>query len=890
MKASILGLFACLATASGQTEVAKKSTPPVFYLQDSTDGLCLSGPTFTRCSIDTLWYVTGTPGEYRIHKRPKDDGDREYCIAKKTCEGAGKGGKKNKEGKDESEDIKLGKCTHCGADKWNVLGDSTSGYVLSFDSQKSCLVRSGNTALSVPCDTQDYSYTPLMLNFASAKDVEAMNSQGARMVAAASGGDIKTVKKYLKEGVSVNAMDWDNLTPLIAASSSGHLDIVKLLLSSGADIESTDKDGITSLMESSITGKLNVVKYLVDKGADVERTTKSDVNAIWLAAAEGKTDVVKYLSNRVSTLSVVRSDGISTLSAAVVGGHVDVVKILLKDEGVRDGINNGDNEGLTPVMNACEQGSADILKLLMKSSGTVNAVSKNGFTPLIVASAAGNEEQVKILLDNGAAVDQMHEEGVTALMYAAASGHLEVAKLLVEKGAVVDVRHSNGGTALMETGASLNENNHEIMEFLISKGAAFDLIDKDGVSPLMSAASQGQCKCANLLLQNLKKKLEKGLKSHINLAANSGGSALMFAAGSGKVECVESLVKEGADVHMLVQAQAEYLQSLAEQVAAGEEVEEHVDGINSLMIAAAAGHLDVVQALLEHGADVNVKDEEDKTALAAAVKANHGEIASLLIENGGDPNEPYIDEEGISHNLLMDSIIVENSDFAKLLISKGADVTHFDDTGVSTVLQASHRGMTEVVEMLLSTPSDNKADLNAANEDGISPIIAAASEGHEEIVELLLKAGASADSKDKDETTALMAGAVRGHTNIVMALLKAGASIDSQNVDGHSALMFSYNGLAQVRTLWDRYQAYLVESSEPEDESNSQIISDALKNHTAVVELLVASGADAALKDNEGHTAMDFDFKDVPDDVLEAEKGKEEKRGRKRGRKKDKEL
>ena len=39
---------------------------------------------------------------------------------------------------------------------------------------------------------------------------------------------------------------------------------------------------------------------------------------------------------------------------------------------------------------------------------------------------------------------------------------------------------------------SLNENNHEIMEFFISKGAAFDLIDKDGVTPLMSAASQGQ--------------------------------------------------------------------------------------------------------------------------------------------------------------------------------------------------------------------------------------------------------------------------------------------------------------------------------------------------------------------------------------------------------------
>ena len=91
-------------------------------------------------------------------------------------------------------------------------------------------------------------------------------------------------------------------------------------------------------------------------------------------------------------------------------------------------------------------------------------MSVNGFTPLIVASAAGSTSQVSVLLASGALVDQMHSEGVTALMYAAASGHLETARLLVEKGADVGVKHSNGGTALMETGASLSENNHEIME------------------------------------------------------------------------------------------------------------------------------------------------------------------------------------------------------------------------------------------------------------------------------------------------------------------------------------------------------------------------------------------------------------------------------------------
>lgn len=84
-------------------------------------------------------------------------------------------------------------------------------------------------------------------------------------------------------------------------------------------------------------------------------------------------------------------------------------------------------------------------------------------------------------------------QGVTALMYATASDHLEVVELLVSKGAEVDKRHSNGGTALMECAASASEGNLKVVEFLIKKGSDHAFVDFDGVTPLMSAASQGQC-------------------------------------------------------------------------------------------------------------------------------------------------------------------------------------------------------------------------------------------------------------------------------------------------------------------------------------------------------------------------------------------------------------
>jgi ankyrin repeat protein len=208
-------------------------------------------------------------------------------------------------------------------------------------------------------------------------------------------------------------------------------------------------------------------------------------------------------------------------------------------------------------------------------------------------------------------------------------------------------------------------------------------------------------------------------------------------------------------------------------------VEEHVDGVDCLMIAAESGHEEAVKYFLEKGADPRKTDDDDKTALTNAVKGNFGEVsaraserarmkekaasrsrsldaranergscvslparstlarmkeeaaartcfaldtralllpcssfaleltippsqvAAILVAAGADPDTEFVDEEGVSHNLLMDSIIVENDEFARLLIENGADVTHKDEAGVTTLLQAAHRGLGDIVELLL---------------------------------------------------------------------------------------------------------------------------------------------------------------------------------------------
>jgi hypothetical protein len=95
--------------------------------------------------------------------------------------------------------------------------------------------------------------------------------------------------------------------------------------------------------------------------------------------------------------------------------------------------------------------------------------------------------------------------------------------------------------------------------------------------------------------------------------------------------------------------------------------------------------------------------------------------------------------------------------------------------------------------------------------------------------------------------------------------------------------MFAFNGKNQVETLFERYSQYLEESDGDDelDGGTGPIIREAMSNHRALVDLLLKNGADASLKDKEGHTAKDFDYQvfadsDVLDKQAKMEKARDE--------------
>jgi ankyrin repeat protein len=100
------------------------------------------------------------------------------------------------------------------------------------------------------------------------------------------------------------------------------------------------------------------------------------------------------------------------------------------------------------------------------------------------------------------------------------------------------------------------------------------------------------------------------------------------------------------------------------------------------------GHTEIVQLLLEKGADVNAKDDDGRTALMLAAEKGHTEIVQLLLERGANVNTK-IDEKRI----LLWAAENGHTEIVQLLLKKGAKYDPFYKTsGGYTYLMAFARG------------------------------------------------------------------------------------------------------------------------------------------------------------------------------------------------------
>ncbi|MEZ6073127.1 MAG: ankyrin repeat domain-containing protein [Pirellulales bacterium] len=210
---------------------------------------------------------------------------------------------------------------------------------------------------------------------------------------------------------------------------------------------------------------------------------------------------------------------------------------------------------------------------------------------------------------------------------------------------------------------------------------------------------------------------------------NSGESVLAMAAGQGHVAIVEALLEAGADANSLDTT------------------------VWPLTAAAGRGHVDVVEALLQSDAEINSLDEDGVSAISAAAAGGHSDIVELLLE-------------------------------------AGADARMKDRYGERAIIKAGRNGHPAVVGVLApySTRQDQKKAIALIEKARRQPIndaalafIDAAREGDIEAVEAYLKEGGDVNSTDDEGNCALSEAAGDGALDIVSLLIDHGADVNCEN-------------------------------------------------------------------------------------------------------------
>jgi len=411
--------------------------------------------------------------------------------------------------------------------------------------------------------------------------------------------DKDTVRSLLKQGADVNGAQTDGMTALHWAADHGDAEMAEMLLYAGANPKAMTRIGqYTPLHIASRNGNAAVIKMLLDKGAEVNaKTTNSGVTPLHLAATSGNVEAVSTLIEKGADVNAKESEWAQT-----------------------------------PLVFAAAQNRVDVIKILLKRGADPNIASRSiDITKESQLAAAAAERQKQVIASYGK--KQNESPNAAEVQAAVLAGRELFVSGEIPKGLVPAGRGGRGG------GGNVNFNPEDFQPAITTKG---------GLTPLLHAARQGN-------LDSVKALLDGG--ANIDKVAADGTTPLLMAVINAEYDTAVELINHGANPNRAAFNGVAPLWATinAEWQPRTRYPQPQEQGLQK------ATYLDVMEALLNHGADPNARitkhpwymvysgcgnpncgleNTAGSTAFWRAAYATDVDAMRLLVRRGANPNIP----------------------------------------------------------------------------------------------------------------------------------------------------------------------------------------------------------------------------------------------------------
>ncbi|EPS35660.1 hypothetical protein H072_10944 [Dactylellina haptotyla CBS 200.50] len=594
------------------------------------------------------------------------------------------------------------------------------------------------------------------------EDINRRYEQGKTALhKAAEAGDPKEIKKILDKNPDKNLQDQTGRTALHYVVLSRHresLQAVRSLLDLNqqggpATIDTVDEDRRTALHYAALNGKDRIARLLLSCGANPEILDKYGQGSLHIAAFKGRLTVLKALLECPNTdlNSFAGRFRQTALHQAADRGYHDIVAELLIKGAKPDLL---DSKRRNPLHLAAIKGHDLVMKILIKEApDLINRQDKSQRSPLFYAVQGNHVDVVNILKEAGADPESMDPHGRTILHHLANIGDIECVKLLISKnpGLKVDPEDHESNTPLY---VAAGQGHEDIVRFLISHGANKNHKDPDNQRTI------------------LHKLADEGRKLAVEILLKVGADE----------EALD--VEKKTALYLAAQGEHEETFDLLWKSKSGGLDATNADGQTLLHKAASKNELKPLKLIIRKGANLEVLDKDDKSALYIAAELGYTQIVTHLARCKAETSN--------QHGPFIHRAVREKNQKAVDALARIERQLNRRDIKAQTPLHVVPNGACEILQTLINY----EAMTDVLDNNGRTPLHVFTERGDDavDLVSELLKNGAIINTLDNFGHTPLHSAIKGGSKAIVITLLQYSADKEALNrmeIDGEPIIHYA---------------------------------------------------------------------------------------------------